>query len=67
MTREEFEKKITELINQLEDVVETSLPNLPELEDSLNIDDYESSKAALLCDINNVHFNLPNLSDKYFN
>jgi hypothetical protein len=65
MTRDEFEKKVFDLTNQLTELAR-QLPDNPELKDSLNGDDYDASKEAFILSIMALENDLEFLSDKYF-
>jgi hypothetical protein len=65
MTREEFEKKVYDLTNQLTELAR-QLPENPELEDSLNVDDFDASKEAFILSIMALENDLEFLSDTYF-
>jgi hypothetical protein len=65
MTREEFEKKVYDLTNQLTELVK-QLPENPELKDSLNLDDFDASKEAFILSIMALENDLEFLSDTYF-
>jgi hypothetical protein len=65
MTRDEFEKKVYDLTNQLTELVK-QLPENPELEDSLNVDDFDASKEAFILSIMALEQDLELISDTYF-
>jgi hypothetical protein len=65
MTKEEFEKKVYDLTNQLRELVK-QLPEIPELEDSLIGDDYNESKIAFELSIIALENDLEFISDNYF-
>jgi hypothetical protein len=65
MTRDEFEKKVYDLTNQLTELAR-QLPENPELEDSLNVDDFDASKEAFILSIMALENDLEFLSDTYF-
>jgi hypothetical protein len=65
MTRKEFEKKVFDLTEQLTALVE-QLPELPELDDSLDSNDYDSSKSMFNLSILGLEQDMDSISDKYF-
>ncbi len=65
MTRDEFEKKVYDLTNQLTELVR-QLPENLELEDSLNGDDFDASKEAFILSIMGLEQDLELISDTYF-
>jgi hypothetical protein len=65
MTRDEFESKVYDLTNQLTELAR-QLPENPELEDSLNVDDFDASKEAFILSIMALENDLEFLSDTYF-
>jgi len=65
MKREEFEKKVFELTKQLTELAR-QLPENPELEDSLNVDDFDASKEAFILSIMALEQDLELISDTYF-
>lgn len=64
MTRLEFENKVLELTKQLEELVNT-LPDIPTLEDSLDIE-YDQSKSAYALCITQLELYIDDISDLYF-
>jgi len=64
MTRLEFENKVLELTTQLEELVNT-LPDIPNLEDSLDIE-YDQSKSAYALCITQLELYIDDISDLYF-
>lgn len=64
MTRLEFENKVLELTTQLEELVNT-LPDIPNLEDSLDIE-YDQSKSAYALSITQLELYIDDISDLYF-
>jgi hypothetical protein len=65
MTRNEFESKVYDLTNQLTELAR-QLPENPELEDSLNVDDFDASKEAFILSIMALEQDLELISDTYF-
>jgi len=65
MTREEFEKKVYDLTNQLTELVK-QLPEIPELDDTLDPRDYDTSKSSFGLSIMGLEQDLELISDKYF-
>jgi cell fate (sporulation/competence/biofilm development) regulator YlbF (YheA/YmcA/DUF963 family) len=65
MTREEFEKKVFDLTNQLTELV-NQLPEIPELDDSLDALEYDESKRLFELSIFGLEQDLQIISDKYF-
>jgi hypothetical protein len=65
MTRDEFEKKVYDLTNQLTELAR-QLPENPELKDSLNLDDFDASKEAFILSIMALENDLEFVSDTYF-
>ena len=65
MTREQFEKKVFDLTNQLTELVK-QLPEHSELEDSLDLNDFDISKSAFELSIFGLEQDLELISDKYF-
>jgi cell fate (sporulation/competence/biofilm development) regulator YlbF (YheA/YmcA/DUF963 family) len=65
MTREEFEKKVFDLTNQLTELV-NQLPEIPELDDSLDALEYDESKRLFELSIFGLEQDLQLISDKYF-
>jgi hypothetical protein len=65
MTREEFEKKVFDLTNQLTELV-NQLPEIPELDDSLDALEYDESKSSFELSIFGLEQDLELISDKYF-
>jgi hypothetical protein len=65
MTREEFLNKFKDLTRQLEDLV-NELPSIPELEDSLETEEFEQGKKSLDLDILGLELQADFISDKYF-
>jgi len=65
MTRDEFEKKVYALTNQLTELVK-QLPEIPELDDALDPRDYETSISSFYFSIRVLEQDLEVISDKYF-
>jgi hypothetical protein len=65
MTREQFEKKVFDLTNQLTELV-NQLPEIPELEDGLDTDAFDTSKSLFELSIFGLEQDLELISDKYF-
>jgi hypothetical protein len=65
MTREQFEKKVFDLTNQLTELVK-QLPEIPELDDSLDALEYDESKSSFELSIIGLEQDLDILSDTYF-
>ncbi len=65
MTRDEFEKKVFDLTNQLTKLV-NQLPEIPELDDSLDALEYDESKRLFELCIFGLEQDLQLISDKYF-
>jgi hypothetical protein len=65
MTREQFEKKVFDLTNQLTELVK-QLPEIPELDDTLDPRDYDTSKSSFGLSIMGLEQDLELISDKYF-
>lgn len=65
MTRDEFFNKFEELTKQLSNLI-NELPSIPELEDSLDTEEFEQSKKALDLDILGLELQTDFISDKYF-
>jgi len=65
MTREEFEKKVYDLTNQLTELVK-QLPEIPELDDTLDPRDYDTSRSSFELSIMGLEQDLEVISDKYF-
>jgi hypothetical protein len=65
MTREQFEKKVFDLTNQLTELV-NQLPEIPELDDSLDALEYDESKSSFGLSIFGLEQDLELISDKYF-
>jgi hypothetical protein len=65
MTREQFEKKVFDLTNQLTELV-NQLPEIPELDDSLDALEYDESKSSFELSIFGLEQDLELMSDKYF-
>ena len=64
MTRLEFENKVSELTTQLEELV-NALPDIPALDDSLDIE-YDQSKSAYALCITQLELYIDDISDLYF-
>jgi hypothetical protein len=65
MKRDEFEKKVYDLTNQLTELVK-QLPEIPELDDTLDPRDYDTSRSSFELSIMGLEQDLDLLSDKYF-
>jgi hypothetical protein len=65
MTRDEFEKKVYDLTNQLTELVK-QLPEIPELDDTLDPRDYDTSRSSFELSIMGLEQDLDLLSDTYF-
>jgi hypothetical protein len=65
MTREQFEKKVFDLTNQLTELVK-QLPEIPELDDTLDPRDYDTSRSSFELSIMGLEQDLEVISDKYF-
>jgi hypothetical protein len=65
MTREEFESKVYDLTNQLTELVK-QLPEIPELDDTLDPRDYDTSRSSFELSIFGLEQDLDLLSDTYF-
>jgi hypothetical protein len=65
MTRDEFEKKVYDLTNQLTELVK-QLPEIPELDDTLDPRDYDTSRSSFELSIMGLEQDLEVISDKYF-
>ena len=65
MTRDEFESKVYDLTNQLTELVK-QLPEIPELDDTLDPRDYDTSRSSFELSIMGLEQDLDILSDAYF-
>jgi hypothetical protein len=65
MTREQFEKKVFDLTNQLTELAR-QLPEIPELDDTLDPLDYDTSRSSFELSIMGLEQDLELISDKYF-
>jgi hypothetical protein len=65
MKRDEFEKKVYDLTNQLTELVK-QLPEIPELDDTLDPRDYDTSRSSFELSIMGLEQDLEVISDKYF-
>lgn len=65
MTREEFKKKVFALTEQLTALVE-QLQEIPELDDSLDSDEYDASISMFVLSILGLEQDMDNISDLYF-
>jgi hypothetical protein len=65
MTRDEFESKVYDLTNQLTELVK-QLPEIPELDDTLDPRDYDTSRSSFELSIMGLEQDLEVISDKYF-